>query len=152
MKIIYSSILTFVAASSFLVSDPASAWTNEDFRIAGKQVQVYLYDSVADGCWTNLGEVRRYAEDKLSNAGAVVKKDVGVLYLDSTYEYAISVIGYRLPNGICIGSIETELRTTVLQEKFHVAYVHNVAGLFSGPGNLNDNVLDFVGNSIRQIR
>lgn len=36
-------------------------------------IAVYINDGAKDGCWTNLGEAKRYAEDKLELAGFTVR-------------------------------------------------------------------------------
>lgn len=62
----------------------ALAWTNPDFRIANKNIEISIADDATDGCWTNLGEVRRYAGDKFSNAGANVKEEhTGLVHPDN---------------------------------------------------------------------
>ena len=134
----------------------AFAWTNSDFRIANKNIELSISDDASDGCWTNLGEVRRYAGDKLSNAGAnVMQKLIGLAHPDNNnYWLSINVIGYRLNSGVCIGSITTELASgSRLSGDFHFAYVHlsNLLVSSSSGSNLNNQVLSMVGNSIREL-
>ncbi|MGC6520153.1 MAG: hypothetical protein ACON37_09050 [Candidatus Puniceispirillaceae bacterium] len=139
-----------------LSTQTAFAWTNPDFRIANKNIEISLADDVTDGCWTNLGEVRRYAGDKLSNAGANVMKEViGLMHPDNNnYWFNVDVIGYRLNNGVCIGSITTSLSSgAMLSGDFHFAFVHttNLLVSSSSGSNLNNQVLSMVGNSIREF-
>ena len=134
----------------------AFAWTNEDFRVANKNIIVELFDSASDGCWTNLGEVKRYTVDKLSFAGAnVVKEHSGRAHPDNkNYWFAVSVIGYRLNSGICIGSISTELYTAARFDDFHFAYVHESNMLVNSNrgSNLNNQVLSMIGDVFRKIK
>jgi len=135
----------------------ASAWTSSEFRIANKNIEVQIDDDATDGCWTNLGEVTRYAGDKLSVAGAnVVKKLTGSIRPDNNnYWFKISVVGYRLSvSGVCIGSITTTLHSgSVLSGDFHFATVHttNLLANSTSGSNLNNQVLSVVGDSIREF-
>ena len=65
-------------------------------------VEVYLNDSTYDGCWTNLGEAKTYAEDKLRGLGyTVVSESFGW--------FAISVNSERMSNGQCYGNISIQM-------------------------------------------
>lgn len=146
----------FLILALLLPVPGAFAWTNPEFRIANKNISVELNDDVSDGCWTNLGEVRRYAEDKLSNADAnVVSEHIGPLSPDlNNYWFSINVLGYRLNSGVCIGSIETNILSgSVLSGVFHLAYVQTSKLLVNSVSgsNLNNQVLNLVGDSIREI-
>ena len=138
-----------------LSAQAAFAWTNKDFRIANKNIVVEVYDDATNGCWTNLGEVKSYAKDKLSIAGANMKNEhTGLVRPDNdNYWYTISVIGYRLNNGVCIGSISTELYSAVRFREFHFAYVQSETMLVnsSNGSNLNNQVLSVVGDNIRKL-
>ena len=138
-----------------LSAQAAFAWTNKDFRIANKNIVVEVYDDATNGCWTNLGEVKSYAKDKLSIAGANMKNEhTGLVRPDKdNYWYTISVIGYRLNNGVCIGSINTELYSAVRFRVFHFAYVQSETMLVnsSNGSNLNNQVLSVVGDNIRKL-
>ena len=134
----------------------ALAWTNPDFRIANKNIEISISDDATDGCWTNLGEVRRYAGDKFSNAGANVKEEhTGLVHPDNNnYWFNINVIGYRLNTGVCIGSITTNLTSgAMLSDDFHFASVHSTNLLVNSStgSNLNNQVLSMIGNSIREF-
>ena len=47
-------------------------YVDERFSTKGFSIYVNLIDDARDGCWTNIGEVRNYIEDKLAEKGAVV--------------------------------------------------------------------------------
>ena len=148
MKQILSMVMLFVSTGT------ASAWTNEDFRIAGKKVEVVIADDATNGCWTNLGEVKHYTEAKLSLSGARIE-DIGYAILDDeAYWFTVAVTGYRIENGVCVGSIGTTLYSGMAHNNVvHFAYVHDseyVASTRSG-SNLNNQVLDLVAKSIREI-
>tara|TARA_B100001057_G_C22529658_1_gene825269 strand:- start:271 stop:624 length:354 start_codon:yes stop_codon:yes gene_type:complete len=62
----------------------AAQYTDERFSIKSVPTYVNIIDDAKDGCWTNIGEVRTYIEDKLAENGAVIvegKKDADVLGL-----------------------------------------------------------------------
>ena len=53
-----------------LYGSQASAWVSQDFKLSNvDEINVKIVDQADDGCWTNIGEVKRYAEDKLELAG-----------------------------------------------------------------------------------
>jgi len=138
-----------------LSAQAAFAWTNKDFRIANKNIVVGVYDDATNGCWTNLGEVKRYVEDKLSIAGANIRNEhTGLVHPDNNnYWYTISVIGYRLNNGVCIGSISGELYAAVRFSEFHFAYVQSETMLLNSTNgsNLNNQVLSVASDFIRKL-
>ena len=64
----------------FLLSAPVSAqnthpsYVDPNFTIKGKLISVFIIDKATTACWTNIGEVKSYAEKKLLDAGAIIIK------------------------------------------------------------------------------
>ena len=51
-----------------MLTTQASAWVSKGFVPKNvSQITVNISDQANDGCWTNIGEVKRYAEDKLED-------------------------------------------------------------------------------------
>ena len=48
---------------------------DDSFSIKDKKVVVAIFDEARGGCWTNIGEAKRYAEDKLMLKGAKIVKE-----------------------------------------------------------------------------
>lgn len=101
-------------------------------------VQVYLNDDATDGCWTNLGEVKTYAEDKLRGLGYMV-------FSESIRRFEISVNSQRMSNGQCYGNISIQM--------FRVEHVNGLSGfllvvdggsIFLRNENANNYVLDTI--------
>ena len=94
-------LLVFVLNS---FSEPVDAYTSKEFSLKMlERIEVVIDDQLRDGCWTNLGEVKTYTEDKLRSKGA----SVGDLpFTDANYGFYyfwITGFGSRLNNGMCIG-------------------------------------------------
>ena len=62
------TLLFILIAPSWALAE----YIDERFSINGVPIWVNLIDDAKEGCWTNIGEVRRYTEDKLVENGAVV--------------------------------------------------------------------------------
>ena len=103
-----------------------------------------------------MGEVKRNTEDKFSLAGAnVTSQHIGLVNpKNKNYWFSVNVIGYRLNNGVCIGSISTELYSAQILEDFHFAYVHTSTLLVNSTSgsNLNNQVLSMIGDSLREFK
>ena len=57
----FALILMFIAPT-WAVAE----YTDERFTVKGVPLYVNIMDDAKDGCWTNIGEVRTYIEDKLA--------------------------------------------------------------------------------------
>ena len=61
-----SKITVILALFLVLNASSALSWTNKDLKLNElSKVSVVITDNMDDGCWTNIGEVQRYAEDSL---------------------------------------------------------------------------------------
>ena len=107
-------------------------------------VRVNIKDGAKEGCWTNLGEVKRYAEDKLEIAGyAVASKDMQ--RTAKSFELAISVnSGRGVANG-CYGSVAFQIYTPRWVDGMYGHFVVGSGGaVFSGQINTNQLVLEYL--------
>jgi hypothetical protein len=79
------------------------AWVFEELSPSTfGNINVSIVDAASSGCWTNLGEVKTYAEDKLRNLGYVV--------VDSgNSSLGISVFSERSREGTCYGNIAIQI-------------------------------------------
>ena len=68
-------------------------------------ISVTISDSAIDGCWTNIGEAKLYAEDKLKLLG------YNVIPKPMDYYLVIEVDADRADNGFCYGNVSTEIVT-----------------------------------------
>ena len=123
-------------------------------NLNGMSVKVEIDDSVDGGCWTNLREVRTYAEEKLYQRGAKITQDYGFLE-DNHYRLLISVTGGKLyanGTGPCTGSYDVRL------DGFMVVKGHPVWAVFSEGGwhqshktSLNSLVNNVVNQFFRDV-
>ena len=68
-------ILSFTFGVAFTAFADAE-YSDDRFSIKDVPIYVNIMDDAREGCWTNIGEVRTYIEDKLSEQGAVVADSV----------------------------------------------------------------------------
>jgi len=114
---------------------------------------VRIIDDAKDGCWTNIGEVKRYAEDKLELAGHNVyrkRKDGWVGYRH--YKLAIQIISNRAPFDLCFGAIRLVLYKQTKTEDVDGLFTAGERLLtFVGKQNINQHVLEKVGDFMEQV-
>lgn len=127
-------------------------------------LKVAIHDDTSGGCWTNMKEAKDYAEAKLDIAGA----DLSYVSDDVTYagkrtKFFISVFGYRMSDGVCVGHAEIQiggfLVTDIWTQSRAAAGHLNVVGhldfskytrLLRNPNNVNNEVLDTVKSAIEE--
>jgi hypothetical protein len=110
-----------------------------------ESISVEILDSAIEGCWTNLREVREYAEEKLRIAGYEVESNGG------EYSFGISVNAFRL-NGReeCVGAIGVQIYSSSTRRGvFGFHEIGNHGGVYIKPGNLNNDVLEMVNSVVR---
>ena len=75
-----------LTASLLMFSTQASAWVSKQFIPSNVSlITVNIDDQANDGCWTNIGEVKRYTEDKLELAGFKVSRNKFKNYIDNRH-------------------------------------------------------------------
>lgn len=102
-------------------------------------LRVEIDDQADDGCWTNLAEVKTYAEDKLELMGYALQDAHG------GYDFNITVVAFRMPNNVCSASYTITVESLKFADGlfgFHVMASHN--GIVTRRDNLNTFVLEKV--------
>ena len=75
-------------------------------------INVELGDGATGACWTNLKEVREYAEEKLRTAGLKVSNVEYMIADKNSYWFVINVYAYRLNkdrSGPCVGNYDIQV-------------------------------------------
>ena len=111
-------------------------------------ISVYLADEAIDACWTNLREVREYAEEKLRMSGYSTREYEG---LSAYYSLHVSVVAYR-NNGTCFGDVSAEVRKFVVVDGVrgdHVVGAHY--SIANRRSNLNNIVIATVQELIDEM-
>jgi hypothetical protein len=112
-----------------------------------QEVHLHLSDNVSGGCWTNLKEVREYAEEKIKMSGMNLNADG-----THQFTFAISAVGSRDSVGLCQGNVTVGLYSSI-------PLPNDVLGLLTikelvitfGSRSLNSNILDAVGRFFRKL-
>ena len=122
-------------------------YTDERFSIKSVPTYVNIIDDAKDGCWTNIGEVRTYIQDKLAEKGAVIvegKKDAGV------------VLNFRVlsrrTSGFCYGSMTISLNVgaDVLGLRV-IGSLYRKQAIDVEPQNFNIVALTWLGEKLQEL-
>ena len=111
-------------------------------------VDVSLVDNMSDACWTNLRDVREYAEEKLHMSGYSTRGNQLEL---GRYTLRVLAVGYR-SNGQCVGTVTVEIAAVIDfggVRGFHV--VGQVTGIATRGSNLNNYVITKVQELIDEM-
>lgn len=144
-KLLITMLLTFF-------STQASAYIFKDFVPANvSKIHVDIVDHAKEGCWTNIGEVKRYTEDKLRLAGFNVPMDNFDGYEDKQHYVFVITITSQRNAGLCFGVIEIDItRATSLDSIIGMFSLGGGSSIFSGMQNVNRSALEIVGNFMEQ--
>ena len=144
-KLLITMLLTFF-------STQASAYIFKDFVPANvSKIHVDIVDHAKEGCWTNIGEVKRYTEDKLRLAGFNVPMDNFDGYEDLQHYVFVITITSQRNAGLCFGVIEIDItRATSLDSIIGMFSLGGGSSIFSGMQNVNRSALEIVGNFMEQ--
>ena len=119
-------------------------------------IAVTLQDAAVGACWTNLKEVREYAEEKLRMKGAKIDNDAVIGEDWNTYSFTINVNSARLysdGSGPCYGNVTVGLYTfSMVNGNLHIGSVGSVDFLQANRKNLNQTVIEAVRNFIDEFR
>jgi hypothetical protein len=136
----FGKLKLIIALTFSLVGDPSLAWYVEEAnpRTVGS-ISVVLEDEATGACWTNLRESRLYAEEKLEQRGYCVTGET------SKYDLYINVGGGRLPNDVCVYSIEVSvLRYTEVEGVWGVFQIGSRKSFGTHSDNVNRNVIEAI--------
>ena len=133
-------------ATEFIISKNVSA---QDLRSI-KSVYVSLNDFATGGCWTNLREIREYAEEKLRTKGIKTTDDGTVMdAADKKYYLSITVTAgpvFKDASGGCHGVVNINLEGWIIINGLkHLANLGDRTSIFVGPANGNAAILNIVG-------
>lgn len=115
-------------------------------------IKVRTIDDVSGGCWTNIKEVKNYAEDKLEMAGADLSYTIDRMAIaGARNRFDIYVSGNRLNSGLCVGDVEVSLNRfakSQIGDHIGVLFFSRMSVAFTNPRNFNNQVLDAVKGAI----
>ena len=112
--IIFATISSTVWAEGVTFNDPRATVTPDSFT----DVSVRLADDARNGCWTNLGEVKTYAEDKLELQGfTVVSHSDDRPRNPDQAVMNVHLISSRAGNGGCFGVITVDLMSVLIWDR-----------------------------------
>ena len=112
-------------------------------------IAVYINDGAKDGCWTNLGEAKRYAEDKLELAGFTVRSS-NDKWTPKGYALEITITSRRTNYSDCYGYIRISLyQPTWIDGVYGHFEVGSDGGSFNGYENTNQLILDNIQKFIK---
>ena len=142
--------LTLGFATTAFSNSKFDNWTYSDLP----PIQVHLDDFATDGCWTNIGEVHTYAEDKLRMAGAkILEAKVGevnpAIPLRFGALFNVKVLASRNGFGLCWGMMQIDLVIGSTVENINGIFVYaNTAATLMRKDNVNNDILTIVGDAI----
>ena len=144
----------FITFMFVFLGSQASAWVSKEFIPSNVDtINVKIIDDAKEGCWTNISEVKRYAEDKLELAGHNVyrnKKDSFTGYRD--YKLVIQIIANRTALIECYGAYRIML--------YKINETKDITGIFTagekimtfkGAKNVNQHILGFVSDFMEEV-
>jgi len=129
---------------------------DEKFRLSETEnIAVALMDKATGACWTNLREVREYAEEKLKIKGAKIDNDI-VATGKATYTFNILVSAKRVyanGTGPCAGVISVDLHSWDFGNGIlHRSAVGVAMNQSISTNNLNRSVIETVGQLINNFK
>jgi hypothetical protein len=142
-----------LTASLLMLTTQASAWVSKGFVPANVyKVNVLIADSASDGCWTNIGEVKRYAEDKLELAGFNVSREKFQWY-ENDRHYTLSVMVSSSRNvSTCFGDIGFGIAKFIKDNNIEgMNLIGDYGSNFTGAENANQYTLKLIGEFMKQV-
>ena len=142
-----------LTASLLMLATQASAWVSKGFIPANVSlVSVDIKDQASNGCWTNIGEVKRYAEDKLELAGFKVSREKFQWY-ENDRHYILSIMVNSSRNvSTCFGNIEFGLAKFIKSNNMEGMYLVGQYGSnFTGTENANQYTLKLMGGFMEEV-
>ena len=153
---IFAALLLFGLASEgwadgFIID---SQFSSRDIR----GVEVILVDDAKGACWTNLKEVREYAEEKFRANRIPLLTDTNIrLSVNQEYNYVVQVFGNRTfenGSGPCSGFIGITLYNFVsINNRLHIAVAGQLVTGYLGVGsNFNRKVIEAVQDTFESLK
>jgi hypothetical protein len=153
MKRLLLAVAIAFAASTLDAQDSTDASDLGLSPDAIRSIQVRIADNATGACWTNLKEVREYAEEKLRSKGySLVDEMKSPAAPNFWFWVAVGATRDRLDS--CDGSISVSVQTIATVGEFtgRLVLIPEVATVVSSAGrNLNRRVLEAVQEMIDQM-
>ena len=146
---------TILTAVCFLIASMSASYSFSIIKTFTpnnvKSVKVEIYDGAKEGCWTNLGEVKRYAEDKLELAGYRIWKKSDIDAADQDRYYLSINVNSGRGNG-CYGAVDFKIyRIHWIDEIYGHFTVGDGITVFSGQKNANQLVLESLRSFLKKL-
>lgn len=137
-----------------LFASQASAGIYKAFVPANvSQIHIEISDGASEGCWTNIGEVKRYTEDKLELEGFNIRRDKFDGYEDRNHYIVTVLVNAERNGGLCFGSISLDITKALRTHKIIGMFSLGESGaIFSGQENINRSVLSHVDQFIKEVK
>ncbi len=146
-----SLLLAGVSIAMTAVSTPSLAQEKQLTPDVFKRAFVKIIDEASDGCWTNIKEAKRYAEDQFELAGFPVDREMNEITDLNEAEIVIWLTGKRRDNGICFGSYSASVNTPLHFEEIDKYYIARVGAGASADYLNNENANTAVLNAIKEF-
>ena len=152
MRAILTALMLTIASQA-----GAAVWDPNNFDLKKlTSITVALQDSASGACWTNLKEVREYAEEKLRMKGVKINNDVTIFEEDYTYKFTITVTSERIykdDTGPCYGNVNAELYTFgLVNGNVHVMNAGSYNYIAVDNKNLNQTIIEAVRSFISEFK
>ena len=150
-KLFIAALMVLFSTKVFAEEYSFDPFFDDNFSIKDQKVVVGIYDEATGGCWTNLGEVKRYAEDKLMLKGANVVYDMDDANL--VLNILVKTISIQeFPNN-CIEQVEINLQKGVRNKGFKwLATMAESGVLFVDQKPINVQLLDEINRHIADYK
>jgi hypothetical protein len=127
----------------------SSQYIDQNFSIKEFNVFVQILDKANKGCWTNISEIKRYIQSKLSDSGAKVIDDQSKT--DLTLKF--SVFAQRTGHGWCYGNMRLNLTANVVIGEYMVLgtfYQRNTVDI--KPQHFNNGALAWLDQVLPELK
>jgi hypothetical protein len=140
-------------ASLLMFATQASAFVSKGFIPANvSQIHVIINDYASDGCWTNIGEVKRYAEDKLELVGFKILRDKYEGSVDDRHYVFNIVVNSKRGAITCFGDIQFSIVKYIQNNNMGGMFlVGQYGNNFTGAENANQFSLKTLGNFMKEV-
>ena len=143
----------FITFMFVFLSSQASAWVSKEF-IPSKVslINVFMSDQATDGCWTNIGEVKRYVEDKLELVGFKVSREKFEGYENDKHFILSVMVNAKRTTGKCFGDVEFEIIRYIKNNNMGGMFLVGQYGSnFKGGENANQYTLKLTGEFMKEV-
>ena len=136
-----------------MLATQASAFVSKGFIPANvSQITVIINDQANDGCWTNIGEVKRYAEDKLELVGFKVLRDKYEGSVDDRHFVFNVLVNSKRDAVTCFGDIQFSIVKYIQNTNMGGMFLVGQYGSnFTGSDNANQYTLELMGDFMKEV-